>query len=358
MDTQNKIFISVKYNYDHIMERSLSAYLKKMGYITYHHQGTIDILKKGALPPILLDGPITIISPSMTSAKRQVGPLQITPEIIRYLTEQVCSHDIVVILWSRPYSESFWTMLEMKAAIFSNKPILIIQTDNHSLCRDLSAGIKDGLYEVADINAKYMTSQAFALIKNMTSKSSPKPESEEIVFQKLQKFVSNNYRGSRGRVPPMNPIKLMYYRTIVSQLRSSEDTGQLHNQIEKLDKKHMLTNGLRKYLEFVISGEIEADWEDWYYTYLLGEILDVRFIHPTMPTKLQAYYETKIKQALYPPQQNKVEELFDEMIGECLFTREFIEYFGFYLRDIAKSHSPLIANIYWEICTSHASDAI
>jgi hypothetical protein len=285
--------------------------------------------------------------------ERQIEPEQVSPELVRDLAEQVCNHDLVTIVWSQPYSRSFWTMLEMNAALLTRKPIVVIQTDDENLPRDL---LENDLCSVIDITLEYRTSQVASLISNTLSTPSSS-ESCDDVYQKLQEFPFRDYQ-DQYQLPPLSQTALSRYSDIVWRLRKADDGGYLHDEIERLDKEHLLTDDLRKYFELVIGGQIEAQLEDWYYTYLLGEILDVRFLHPTLPPKLRMYYETKIKDALNPPAQEKVEILIDEMVEECLFTREFVEYFGHFLGETRRSHSRAVAHFYWDICTSRASDLV
>jgi hypothetical protein len=289
----------------------------------------------------------------LLSHERQIEPEQVSPEIIRYLTEQVCNHALVLIVWSHPYSRSFWTMLEMKAALLAKKPIIVIQTDNENLPRDLSG---NDLCKVVDITPEYRTSQVASLISSMLSMPSSSENCDD-VCQKLQEFAFRNYQ-DQHQSSSFSQTALIRYSEIVSRLRKADDQGQLHDEIRKLDDDHVLDDGLRKYLELVIGGRIKAQWEDWYYTYLLGEILDVRFLHPTLPPKLRVYYEIKIRDALNPPKQEKVEMLIDDMVEECLFNREFIEYFGYFLGKTRRSYGSTVADLYWDLCTSRASEGV
>ncbi len=352
---QPHIFISVKYNYDHIVERSLTAFLNRKGYVSHWHEGTIDILRKGTLPPLLTSGPLTIVAPSLFPNKRQIEPMQASPELIRYLVEQVSNHALVVIVWSQPYSASFWTCLEMQAALLLRKPIVVVRADNEKLPKDFSEFMRNNLCKVTDITREYKTSQVVSLIESLLS-TPTRPENHEGIHQKLEEF-SRHYR-SRYKQPPSGHEDLTHYSRIVSRLRTADENGHLHDEIEKLNSIHLLDDGLRRYLELVIGGQAEAQFEDWYYTYLLGEILDICFLHPTLPLKLREYYEGKIRDALNPPKVTKVEGLINDMVEECLFTREFVEYFGHFLGQTRKSHGALVADSYWELCASRISEAI
>lgn len=252
------IFISVKYNHDHIIERSLTAFLKKNGYDTFFHKGTTDILKRGALPPILSqEGGLTIVMPTLFH-ERQMEPESVSPQLVQYLTEQVCNHDLVIIVWSNPYKSSFWTMLEMKAALLARKPIIVIKTDDEDLHRELS---DNSLCRVVEITADYKTSAVASLVSSMLSILNS-TESFDFVYQRLQDFANREYQGKHSG-SPFSQEDLTHYHGIVSRLRMADERGNLHNEIVRLDRMRLLDDNLRKYFEYVIGGQIKAQWEDW-----------------------------------------------------------------------------------------------
>ena len=81
---------------------------------------------------------------------------------------------------------------------------------------------------------------------------------------------------------------------------------------------------------------------------------------PNIPKRLEHYYINKIREALIPTEQVKVETLIDDMIQECLYTREFVEYFGHSLADLRRKdiHERLKADTYWKLCLDRVSEAV
>ncbi|MCG3157234.1 MAG: hypothetical protein DKINENOH_03866 [bacterium] len=349
-----KVFVSVKYNHDQIIERSLARLLSENGYELYKHEGTKDLLRKAVIAPIYDWGGMKIGIPS-SMPKETVKANVVSRELIKELTRQVLLHNLIIIVWSGPYVRSFWTNLEFKASLLMKKPIVVIRTDNEPLDANLIP--ENARCEaVFDIDSGYKTSEVVSKIKSLALEGVELRNIDEIEDE-LYEYANHNYSHELDFEAAFRAENRDRCEQIIKQLRIREDEGSLHTEIEAFAAKNILDESLRRYIELIIDGQIEPKLEAWYYPYLLGEILDVHFIAPPISPKLRLYYEDKIKTAFNPPQWTKVEALIDEMVSEYLFTREFVEFYGFHLNELRKVHGPLTAGHYWEMCTSRHSEA-
>lgn len=381
MTSPRRVLISVKYNNDQIIERSLAAYLKKLGYTTFPHEGTVDVVKRMAAPPFIAWGPLTLMAPHLMPSGRQTKPQDVAASLVRYLVEQVCSYSLIVVVWSAHYAHSFWCMLEMKAALLARKPLVVILSDYCPLSPDVRGAIRYCQCEIVEIDSDYRTSKVAAVVDHMFPTTVELANVDE-VHRELYDFMAQNYREEFSS-PIILPEALARYEEVARELRSADDRGQLHAAIQRLvgvdewgwvyiedrgqihpaiqrllaSGKDYIDVGLRQYLESAASGVVEAPLEGWYYTYLLREILDYKFLPPAMPQRMEEYYLRRINYALTPPMQVKVESLIEDLIKECLYTREFVEHFGHLLADVRKNSGPLVANTYWELCTSRVSES-
>jgi hypothetical protein len=356
MTPNKRILISVKYNRDHIVERSLSAYLKKRGHETYLHVGTTDALKRAAPTPLLPTAPAILIDPRFLQRGRQVEPQEVTQSLVKQLVEDVHTHDLVVIVWTKAYAQSFWCALEMNAALLAEKPLFIITADNYPLCRELCDIVGTDRRAQVDITPAYRTSEAVSLIENLTSKRQAVQEQSE-VRRKMERLVSE-FEAEYRDTPLLSDQECIRYAHLVWKLRRSDDQGNLHNGIKYFSDRAAFDQGFRSYLEYAATGMVEAKMESRYYLYLLEKILDVEFLPPVLPEKIRELYEHRIAEVFRPPQQEKVENLINEMVAECLFTKEFVEYFGYFLRTVRQNHGRLVADNYWDLCTSRISEAV
>jgi hypothetical protein len=376
-----RVLISVKYNHDQVVERSLAAFLAKDNYETFRHEGTVDLMNRVDLPPFIVDGPLTLMAPSLFPSGRQTKPPDVSSALIRYLVNQVCSYPVIVIVWSAPYANSFWCQLELQAATLARKPIVVIHSDYHPLPSDFTQGTRHRPCEIIEIDGDYRTSDVFAAIEHLFSVGEAVSVDVDSVSMRLEKYSTKNYRGVPD-APGIGRDERVRYEEVVRVLRNADHRGELRPAIASLVGTRALEYpelqgetllatqrlvesgrgeidvGFRRYLEGAASGVFEAALERWYYTYLLGEILDFRFLPPGLPQRLEEYYVRRIRNALVPPKQVDVESLIEDLIGECLFTREFVEYFGHLLADVRESSGPLVAGTYWELCTARVSEAI
>lgn len=374
-----QVFISVKYEHDQVVERSLAAYLRGAGYEPFRHTGTADFLDRATLPPLIADGPLRVAAPSLLPAGRQMDSPDVSPSLVRYLVQQVCSCSLVVVVWSAYHSSSFWCTLELEAALLARKPIVAIRSDYHPFPLGFKERIRHVPAEIVEITCDYRTSAVLAVINRLCPEAGVSVDADA-VLRELEEFIAKQGRRAVD-IPVVEPNQYARYEDVVRILRDADDRGDLYpaighlvgsrareypelqgdtrTAIEGLVKSGLgdIDAGFRRYLERVASGIIEARLERWYYTYLLGEILDHVFLPPELPVRLEEHYVRRINEAFAPPVQAKVKSLIEDMVHECLFTREFVEHFGYLLADVRTSRGPLAASRYWDLCVQHMSEA-
>lgn len=150
---------------------------------------------------------------------------------------------------------------------------------------------------------------------------------------------------SRREVPPGQVDNL----SLLVRLLLPPD-GSLHEEIRRMDAQGWLTPEFRRYLERGAVGEFEnAPCTPTDFSYILGEILDVRFIPPDVPEKLRELYVYEIDKALATASLSAVESLIEGISAEGLFNREFVEFFGDALKRHRAELGQLTADEMWKL---------
>jgi hypothetical protein len=148
-------------------------------------------------------------------------------------------------------------------------------------------------------------------------------------------------------------------RALLTRLLLPAD-GNVQAEIRRMDQQGWLTPEFRRFLEKGAVGEIETNEScpPSLFTWLLGEVLDVRFIPPDTPPRLKALYEIRIRQTLEPPSLEAVRSLLGEMEREGLFNRHFLEFFGNELNTHRVAIGRSMADSIWEMVTDRAATVL
>lgn len=355
-----KTFISVKYFHDSTLERMFSCNLRKHGIEVYYHEGTVDLVKRAAPSPAILEGDgISVVSPK--KSRRLVEPPPVTPGLQKQLFDLIWEADAVLVIWTECYSQSLWTMLELQIAITLNKPILLVRADSNPIKEALEIGLIEDC-DILDIDKRFRLSSVTDSILGIAARR-PFCGSREVALHEIDKFVQE-FKKHKPLMPILTDSEIIRYEELLANLLTYHTSHKIidnpmREAIEYYLQRGDIDQNFRIYLEAAGLGLIRSsDEHEWVYGYMLGEILDYKFLHPTMPIKMRTHIEERIASAFRKPLVPMVEELINDSIESCLYTREFVEYFGFLLKRVVKEHGKFVADQCWQICVSRISDAV
>lgn len=382
MSHPKRVFISVRYDWDQLVERCITAFLDKAGIETYRHDWTSDPLLDAEELPQLESVPGLInVAPSMMKSKRS-KPSKLSSEFPRTLVEEVLSWPMMITIWSHEYSSSYWCMLELRVALLAKMPLLLICVDDHPIPPSILQEMEACPSKTLHIDDRFEAQEIESAILRLPKSVSKSAHAEAIARELGQFLKSGHDTDDKSDVPMIDGV----FDLLVANLRIADDRGFLNPAIAHLlgvpereypelpsdirgplDSFGELDLGwspmgmiLRHYLERVASGRTDAPLERWYYTHVRDAFMAYKPLPPYLSNGLLKFYGKRINGFLAQPGSSAINAIVDELAGQCFFTREFAEHFEYHMRTSADRHTirPVDAEQYREICLSRSNEAV